>query len=149
MSLLKLFKRTKSSEQKRDDVIEAISGILRVQLTLADSHSIGTGEAINKKALGYICGFIDATLEIYKFDTSNSEDRVLVIYHVFKNLYPTRETEYMDFLLEYLGDDEEVMSGYKHGLEQGTILFIEGADGAPIVGLTQILLGGEGDELAS
>jgi hypothetical protein len=99
--------------------IEAVSQILAIQKVVAAGCSIEDDKGrINRKAIGYVYGFIDATLRSIGQDMSNASIGVPITYQVLRHLFPGREEKYTKFLVDNIGKDNCVMLGVMHGGQQ-------------------------------
>jgi len=85
----------------------AITSLLAVQLLILPNPQIEDDNGnINRKALGYIYGHIDAFLITRGYDTSDSDMSVPLTFQVLRKLFPIgNPTKYMDFLIHNLTDE--------------------------------------------
>jgi hypothetical protein len=54
---------------------------------------------INRKAIGYIYGFIDCALQSRRMETRDVTLSVPIVYHVMRRLFSGQETAYTNYLL--------------------------------------------------
>jgi hypothetical protein len=117
--------KTKSSltNHQKFDLAKRLSDMLAIQMVFAptDPHSITkiepTKGQINRKAVGYIYGFVDGALQSKGEDITNPALGVPVVYHVLRALFPGHEQEYMEFIMNN-EDDELVLFGKMTGGQQ-------------------------------
>jgi len=106
-------------DAKKAKFIDAISDILEMQRIPATNCSIEDSEGrLNRKAIGYIYGFIDAALRSIGQDISYVSIGVPIKYHVLNRLFPGRGKDYIEFLFENIGKDEVVTLGAMTGGQQ-------------------------------
>jgi len=111
-------KATFTGDQK-SELAERLSVMLSVQMVVpANSIRVTKIEItkghINRKAIGYIYGFIDCALQCRGEDVTNPSIGLPIIYHVLRKLFPGHEQEYMDFLMAHM-DDKVVALGMMDG----------------------------------
>jgi hypothetical protein len=96
---------------------------------------------VNRKALGYIYGFIDCALQSRGEDIADVSVGVPIVFHVLQTLFPGHERAYVEFLLSHM-DDEVMMLGMMTGGQQYADFIVKpGAKGAPM-GFARLLLEG-------
>ena len=85
---------------------ETITSLLALRLFILPNPQIeGVNGNINKKALGYIYGHIDAFLRTRGYDMADSEMSIPLTFHVLRKLFPDgNATRYMEFLIDNLTD---------------------------------------------
>lgn len=106
-------------DEKKARFVNAISDMLEIQRMPAVNCSIEDSEGrINRKAIGYVYGFIDAALQAIGQDMRDIAVGMPMMYHVLKRLYPGREEHYTKFLYDQIGKDEVIMLGIMTGGEQ-------------------------------
>jgi hypothetical protein len=148
------FKKKKSvfDDERRSAFVIAISEMLRAQLgaieVMAEKKIISKKPSIedrrgrlNRKAIGYIYGFIDCALQGAGQDMSDGSVGGPVTYQILRHLFPGREQAYMTFLLEHL-KDEVLVLGMMAGGQQYAEYSKLGREGAPM-GLTRFILEGD------
>jgi hypothetical protein len=112
-------KKETFDDAKKAKFIDAISDILEMQRIPAVNCSIEDSEGrLNRKAIGYIYGFIDAALRSIGQDMSDISIGVPITYHVLNRLFPGRGEDYTMFLSEQMGKDEVVTLGAMTGGQQ-------------------------------
>jgi hypothetical protein len=88
---------------------------------------------INRKAIGYIYGFIDAALRTYGENMANLPVGVPVVFHVLRKLFPGHEQAYTEFLVNHINDEAMVVLGVMAGGQQYLDFVAKpGAKGAPM-----------------
>jgi hypothetical protein len=118
--LRKLFSRKNSwDDAKKLKFATAIAGMMERQLLVAGNASIEDEQGYPKrKALGYVYGYIDASLRLKGQDIKDMSIGPPIIYQVIRKLWPQRVNEYMDFLAKNLVSDELMHVGIMHGVQQ-------------------------------
>jgi hypothetical protein len=88
--VFKLFRRRpKFDDTKKAQFIEAISGMLKVQTSVAAKRIPEDEDGhINRRAMGYIYGFIDAALRTIGRDMSDVRVSVPITYQVLERIFP-------------------------------------------------------------
>lgn len=134
-------KRTFDDTQK-SQFISVISDMLEAQKIVAGDHSIEDKEGyLNRKAIGYIYGFIDAALRVIGKDMSDVSIGVPITYHVLVKLFPDRANVYAQFLIDQMGRDEETTLGAVIGGQQFLEFNKPGSKGVPM-GFARFLIEG-------
>lgn len=120
-------KKDKASSERNEDprtiVAKALADLLGVQMALAPVGEFEVSRIevkrghINRKAIGYIYGFIDGALQCRGEDIANGDLGPPILYSVLQTLFPGHERAYMAFLMEH-EDDELVMIGKMAGGQQ-------------------------------
>jgi hypothetical protein len=129
-------------KDEKSEFADRISILLSVQLVVSPVRPIEVSKIevtegqINRKAIGYIYGFIDCALQCRGEDITNLSVGLPVLHHVMRELFPGHEQAYIDFLMEHM-DDEIVVLGMMAGGHQYNE-FIR-ARGSPM-GLAQFIL---------
>ena len=86
---------------------------------------------INRKAIGYIYGFIDAALRTQGEDMADLSVGVPMVFHVLRRLFPGHEQAYTEFLANH-NDEVAVRLGMMAGGQQYLDFIAKpGAKGAP------------------
>ncbi len=114
------FKKKRSfDDTQKSKFVEAISGMLETQKIVVGNRSIEDSEGcLNRKAIGYIYGFIDAALTTIGQDMSDTTIGVPITFHVLDRLFPGQGNKYTQFLIDRMGKDPEVTLGAQHGGQQ-------------------------------
>lgn len=129
--------------EKKSKLADALSDMLATQMAVAVGTIADAEGHINRKAIGYIYGFIDCALHSIGQYMSDVSVGVPVTYQVLRHLFPGHEQAYASFLIEHLKDDV-VMLGMMAGGQQYTDFIIKpGAQGVPM-GLARFII--EGDD---
>ena len=123
-------------EQDQLRFAAAVGTMLEVQLAAAGKAGLPAGS--ERRALGYIYGFVDAALRTIGQDMGDPLLGVPVMFQVLRRLFPGREPEYLDLLHEAMGTDRVVIAEMMHGGQQ-YLDFNNGKLAAPM-GLARILL---------
>jgi hypothetical protein len=118
----------------------AITSLLSLQiLILPDPQIEDANGNINRKALGYIYGHIDAFLRTRGYDMADSEMSVPLTFHVLRKLFPAgNPTRYLEFLIHNL-DDQMVTLGCMAGGQQYLDYRKPNTEGSPM-GLARFIL---------
>jgi hypothetical protein len=88
---------------------------------------------VNRKAIGYVYGFIDAALRTYGEDMADLQVGVPVVFHVLRKLFPGHEQAYTEFLVNHTNDEVMVVLGMMAGGQQYLDFVAKpGAKGAPM-----------------
>jgi hypothetical protein len=129
---------------ERETLIEALSGMLKIQKVFAGGYGIEDGNGhINRKAIGYIYGFVDSALTALGQDMSDGAVIFFpVLSRVLGSLFPGFETRYMDFLFEHAGHDEAVTAGVMRGGQEYIDFFVkQRSDSRTAMGFARYLMG--------
>jgi len=131
--LFRLFKKKpKYGSESRVKLVESVAKMLEMQRTVSGNKPIvNSAGRPNRKAMGYIYGFVDAALDSIGQDISDISIGMPTVFGVFCYLYPGKELEYTDYLLDHVGKDETVMTGVASGGQQYTDL-ISGRKSSPM-----------------
>ena len=144
---------SEGSHQKLDDdqkirLADGLADMLAMQMVFA---KVGQPEVtkielrrghINRKAIGYIYGFIDCALQSRRLETSNVTLSVPIVHHVMRRLFPGQETAYTDYLLEHMDDTVVVLGMMKGGQQYSQFVSRPSAKGVAM-GLASFILDGE------
>ena len=101
----------------------------------ADGH-------INRRAMGYIYGFIDAALSTTGQDMSDVRVSVPITYQVLERVFPGSGEKYVTFLSNNIGRDQAVTLGMTIGGQQYLDFCKSDSKGAPM-GLARYLIEGD------
>jgi hypothetical protein len=139
-------------DEQKSAFVTLISEMLEIQLSaielLADKQMV-TGKPsiedsrgrINRKAIGYIYGFIDCALQCAGQNMSDVSIGVPITYQVLRHLFPGREDAYIKFIFDHL-KDERMALGMMKGGQQYADYSKPDRPGAPM-GLTRFILEGD------
>ena len=133
-------------DSKKAEFVAAIAGILRVQRAAAGGRCIEDERGnINRRALGYIYGFIDAALRPLGQDMADISIGVPIACNVLEQLFPEpgKAKRSITFLIDHLGRDAMVNQGVMKGGQQWLDFNKPGTKGAPM-GFARYLI--QGDE---
>lgn len=139
-----MFRRKKTfDDDKKSELARALSGMLAIQMALAVGSIQDANGRINRKAIGYIYGFIDCALRSIGQDMGDVAVGVPITYQVLRDLFPGHEQAYTNFLIGHLKDEVVVLGMMSGGQQYADFIITPGAKGAPM-GLAKFIL--EGDE---
>lgn len=136
-----MFKKKASLDDATKAQLEGtITSLLALQLLILPNPKIeDTGGNINRKALGYIYGHIDAFLRTRGYDMADSELSVPLTFHVLRKLFPAgNPTRYMEFLIHNL-NDQMVTLGCMAGGQQYLDYRKPNTEGSPM-GLARFIV---------
>ena len=134
-----LSKRRTFTDQDKNKFVDSIATILSTQLTVTGGTSIDDDQgAVNRRALGYIYGFIDAALRIRGQDMADIEVGMPITFQVLRRLFPGKERQYLGLLAGALRSDPVVMATIQEGGQQ-YLDWINGKLAAPM-GLARAIL---------
>jgi hypothetical protein len=107
-------------ESKQATFVHALSMMLRVQKACAGSHATieDADGNINRQAMGYVYGYIDAALQTIGQDMADTSVGVPITHLVLAELFPEKADSYMVFLLNHVGWDAAVREGVMTGGNQ-------------------------------
>src|ERR1041384_6558292 len=93
-------KKGPSKDEKLEALVRLVSSMLEMQTVPIGNRSIvnDRGE-VNRKAAGYIYGFIDAALRSVRLDMSDTSIGIPVTVHVLRHLFPEHAEICMRFLI--------------------------------------------------
>ena len=133
-------KKTCPNDATKMQLEGTITSLLALQLLILPNPQIEDASGnINRKALGYIYGHIDAFLRTRGYDMADSDLSVPLTFHVLRKLFPTgNPTRYMDFLIHNL-TDEMVTLGCMEGGQQYLDYRKPNTGGSPM-GLARFIL---------
>ncbi|HVM79929.1 MAG TPA: hypothetical protein VMU06_12990 [Stellaceae bacterium] len=139
-------RKPKFGDAEKEQVVRAICAPLELQKVMASGYSIETAEGkLNRKAIGYIYGFIDAALTSIGQDMSDASLSMPIVYQVLRHLFPGREERYTQFLLENVGKDDVLRLGMMKGGQQFVDYSKPGSKGTPM-GLARYMMKGEAQD---
>lgn len=121
---------------------DSVALLLSVQLVMPPARAGAVSRieiekgSINRIAIGYIYGFIDAALKCRNQDIADYDVGLPTLRRILQKLFPRHSQAYLDFLLNRLGD-EHVVQGMHSGMRDYKEYF---RSSATPFGLTQILL---------
>src|SRR2546427_10466951 len=96
-------------DAKKDEFVEAISLMLETQMVVVSCHSIEDAQGqINRRAIGYIYGYVDAALTSIGQNMSDMSLSVPIMYQILRHLFSGHEEKYTRFLLDNVGWDDRV-----------------------------------------
>lgn len=134
-------KRTFDDAQKAQ-FAQLISPLLEMQRIAAGNCSIEDSEGNpNRKALGYIYGFIDAALQTVGQDMSDVSIGVPILYQVLNSLFPGRGEDYTKYFIDHMEDEVSTL-GVMTGGQQYIKYHKPGSKGIPM-GLARFIMQGD------
>jgi hypothetical protein len=115
-----LFKRKRGLDANaKAALIDAVSAMLLALHVAASTRSIEDDNGtINRSALGYIFGFVQAGIANLGGDPLDAFDGAPVMIEILRRVYPGREPRYLDFIMQNLDTDKEMNDGAKYGGQQ-------------------------------
>jgi hypothetical protein len=111
-------KRQGFDDRKKQEFVDAISTMFKVQLVVVGDSIDDQAGNINPKALGYIYGFIDAALRTIGQDMGDESIGIPMTFQVLRQVFPGREEEYLGYLIEHMGHDQIVTAAAAVGGQQ-------------------------------
>lgn len=125
---------------QKSETAAGLALLILVQLVFSVNSGVTKVEAekgkFNRKALGYIYGFIDCALQYRQQDITNIDVGLPILYHVFRKLFPGHEQTYIDFLMTHMEDEVTVLGMLAGGQEYSEFL----KEGKPPLGLSTFIL---------
>jgi hypothetical protein len=115
--------KSKFTDAQKSALAGGLAKMLLIQMTCAPVDPIEVTKIevkkghINRKAIGYIYGFIDSAIQCYGEDIADVRVGPPILYHVLRALFSGHEREYMEFLMNH-EDDQLVMLGKLEGGQQ-------------------------------
>jgi hypothetical protein len=99
------------NDEQKIALADRIYILLLVQLTVAgkDGSIEDRGGNINRKAIGYLFGFLGSAVRAQGYDDSDPHTFIPIAFHVLRRLFPGRETAYMEFFVEHQKEDLVVL----------------------------------------
>jgi hypothetical protein len=141
--MLGMFKKRKAfGDAEKNEFVAVVSGLLELQLVMTEGYSIEREGSLNRKALGYVYGFIDAALTSIGQNMSEISIGIPVTYQVLRRLFPGQEEKCLQFLVDRIGKDQVVMLGAMKGGQQFVDARNPGAVGHPM-GLARYIIEGD------
>ena len=136
------------SDEEMGRFATAIAEMLQIQLAVAGDRSIEDANGvINRTAIGYVYGFLDAALRTIGQDMSDTSIGVPITFQVLRRVFPGREARYGEYLAPRMGTDPVVMLGAMRGGQQ-YIDFNNNKLDAPM-GLAKAILEGDDGSLSA
>ena len=134
-------------EATASELIGRIAKMLSIQIAFLPAPAIeDTQHNINRKAIGYIYGFVDSFITARGYDMSDSQVGPPITFHVLRNLFPGlgayHAQLYIEFLMNHMAD-EVVGLGMMVGGQQFLDYYTpkKKIEGAPM-GLARFILEG-------
>jgi len=123
------------------DFAKTLAGMLEVQLMLIrDKTAIESETGRPKpKSIGYVYGCVDAALRSRGWDMSDAEVGPPITFHVLRTLWPGKEADYYDFLVDNLSDSA-VNAGMLRGGQEVTDWLKGRISGGAPTGLARLIL---------
>jgi hypothetical protein len=125
------------SDDQKSIMATGIAKMLTIQMALAPTGPCEVSKievkkgCVNKKAIGYIYGFVDGALQCNGADIADVTVGPPILYQVLRSLFPGHEQDYMEFLMNH-EDDKLVMLGKMTGGQQFFDFNKQDAKGAPM-----------------
>ena len=135
------------TDDQKSELAERLSVILAVQMVVpANPVRVTKIEVtkghINRKAIGYIYGFIDCALQCRGEDITNLSVGLPIVYHVLRKLFPGHEQAYTDFLMAHMNDEIVALGMMEGGQQYNEFIHRSDATGVPM-GLARFILEGK------
>jgi hypothetical protein len=117
---------------EQSELSDRLSILLSVQLAVSGTQSNEVAKIevtkglINRKAIGYIYGFIDCALQFRDQDITDISVGLPILYHVMRNLFPGHEQAYIDFLMDQMEDEVVVLGMMAGGQEYNEFIQANG-----------------------
>jgi len=130
------------SNSEKSELADRLALLLSVQLLPSPTPpSEGTKievkkGRINRKAIGYIYGFVDSGLQCREQNITDIDVGLPILFHVLRTLFPGREQAYVDFLMHHMEDEIVVLGMMVGGQEYYDFLH---SNGSPM-GLARLIL---------
>src|SRR5205807_5275101 len=97
-------------------LVEAVAGMLEIQMAASGRQVLDP--LIERRALGYVYGFIDAALRSIGQEMSDVSLGVPVAFHVLRRVFAGKEDFYLQTLIDNVSSDPVMMAGVVHGGQQ-------------------------------
>jgi hypothetical protein len=122
------------------ELAEQIAELLNAQILAFPGLRIVTPDGrVKSKAVGYVYGYTDAVLRARNLEMRDIELSLLILFHVFRKLFPSDDAfKSVNFLVDNLRD-EAVVFGMMHGGQQYLDYRKPDAKGLPM-GLAHFML---------
>jgi hypothetical protein len=134
-------KKKTFDDTRKDGFAEGLAGLLECQLVVVPGNSLNDAKGqINRKAIGYVYGYVDCALRCMGQDMSDVSVGVPILFQVFRRLFPGNEETYTSFLIEHI-HDPVITLGMMTGGQQYVDFIKPGRKGVPM-GLARFLLDG-------
>jgi hypothetical protein len=135
------------SDDQKSALADRLSVMLAVQMVVpANPVRVTkieiTKGSINRKAIGYIYGFIDCALQCRGEDITNVSVGLPIVYQVLRKLFPGHEQAYTDFLMAHMDDEIVVLGMMEGGQQYNEFIDRSDAKGMPM-GLARFILDGK------
>jgi hypothetical protein len=123
-----MFGKKKFDDAEKSIFADRIALILSVQLVTVPRRAeeitqieISEGQ-INRKAIGYIYGFVDCALQHRGMDITDISVGIPILFHVMRKLFPGHEQAYISFLMHDMDDETTVLGMMTGGQEYSEFL---------------------------
>ena len=111
-------KRKTMSDEQKIAFADIIARSLKLQLVIVGESTMDSQAGGPKRiAIGYVYGCVDAMLRTKGWDMTDFDIGVPITFQVIRRVWPGKEREYFDFLVEHLSDPI-VGAGMMHGGQQ-------------------------------
>jgi hypothetical protein len=129
------------SDDQKIEFAKTIAGMLELQLMLIDDKVDIESEigGPKLKCIGYVYGCVDAVLRSRGWDMGDPEVGPPITFHVLRTLWPGKEADYYDFIVDHLSDQSVGAGALRGGQEFTDWLKGRMPGGAP-TGLARLML---------
>jgi hypothetical protein len=128
---------------KKSEIVNFVAHVLRIQIAMAGDASMDDENGKPKcRAMGYVCGLVDAALKSIDQPTADLSAVVPITLQVLRKLWPERADAYMDFFKSNIGDSKLMKLGFEHGFQQW-IDYSEPSTPSLPLGLVRFIIDGE------
>ena len=137
-------RRSPLTDAEIEASVKNIATVLGVSMNVSGPRIEDANGQFNRKALGYVYGFVDAALRYRGIDMADASVGVQFLYLVFNRLFKdnNRARAYTDFLIQNAANDPTVMLGVMHGGQQYIDWRNSGGEKAPM-GFGRFILEGD------
>lgn len=146
MGVFDWFRRNKFDDAAKDRLADSIGNVLSIQVAAAGRDTPDLASPRGAKALGYVYGFVDAGLRVIGQDMSDMSVGVPLTYQVLRRVFPGFEQRYLDYIVQSIKSDHNMMAGVMLGGQQ-YLDWLNGKLHAPM-GLARCLIELESDASA-
>jgi hypothetical protein len=140
-TLIESVRRRGLSPEVKATLIHGASAMLLTQTVVPTPIEDEKGN-INRQALGYIFGFVEAAILHLGGDTHDAFVGAPIVLEILKRMYPGHERRYLDFIVLNLETDQAMYDGARYGGQQFQDYVVHNhPSGGHAMGLARCLLG--------
>jgi len=118
MGVFDWFRRNKFDDIAKGRLADSLGDVLSIQVAAAGGDLPDLASPRGAKALGYVYGFVDASLRGIGQDMSDMSVGVPLTYHVLRRVFPGDEQRYLDYIAQSIKSDDQMMAGVMLGGQQ-------------------------------